>query len=149
MPGAFGLETPKDLLGKLERDFDKLRLSPNDKDLAFNFFVTAEQMLDWIHPGSANKRTREDLRNAEPLLQVVSHLANSSKHFDNLAKHHQSVEKSGSFGAFFGGAFFGGGFQVGDSLLILLKGDAANAFGPSRPALDIAERVLAYWRSRC
>ena len=33
MSGAFGLISPKDLLGKLERDLDALRRSPDDCDL--------------------------------------------------------------------------------------------------------------------
>jgi len=149
MLGAFGLETPKDLLGKLERELEKLRVSPNDRDSAFNFFVTAEQMLDWLYLGKANRATREALRKAEPLLKVVSHLANSSKHFDQLAKHHQSVDKSGSFGAFFDGSFFGGGFFGGERLLIVFRGDATKSFGQSKPVIEVAEKVYRFWQPRC
>ena len=149
MTGAFGLETPQDLLRKLQRELDRLRASPDDQDVAFNFFVTAEQMPDWLYPGNTNKKTREAIRNSEHLLQVVSHLASSSKHFDKLSAHHKSVERSGAFGAFFGGAFFGGGFFGGSRLLIIFKGDAAVTFGPSRPALQVAEDVVAYWKTRC
>jgi hypothetical protein len=149
VPGAFGLETPQDLLGKLRREMERLRANHNDKDSAFNFCVTAEQMLDWIHPGSGNKSVREALRTSEPLLQAVSHLASSSKHFDQLSKHHQSVDKSGSFGAFFGGSFFGGGFFGTNRLLIEFKGDAVNTFGKSMSAVEFAEKVLTFWEAKC
>jgi hypothetical protein len=147
--GAFGLETPQDLLGKLRREFDKLRANPNDQDSAFNFFVTAEQMLDWLYPGNPNKNTREALRNAELLLQVVSHLASKSKHFDQLAAHHRSVGISGSVGPFFGGSFFGGGFFGSSRQLIHFKGQAARTFGESMLAVELAERVLVFWEAKC
>jgi len=154
MPGAFGLTTPKDLLGKLNRELGKLRSSPNDSDIALNFFVTAEHMLDWLHPGNANRNVRESLRNGEPLLQVVSHLANSSKHFDKLAPHHKSIEQSGEsggyFGAsYFGASYFGSGYFGGRRLLIKFKGDAINHFGDSLPVLEVAEKVYAFWQAHC
>ena len=154
MPGAFGLTTPKDLLGKLERELKQLRLKPNSQDVALNFFVFAEHMLDWLHPGSGSRKIRESLRSAEPLLQVVSHLANSSKHFDQLAPHHKSVEDTGEtggyFGAsYFGASYFGSGYFGGRRLLIKFRGDAANHFGESLPVLDVAEKVYAFWEARC
>jgi hypothetical protein len=42
----FLMRTANDLLQKLERDFKKLKQHPLDVDLAFNFFVTAEHILD-------------------------------------------------------------------------------------------------------
>ena len=145
--GAFGLETPQDLLGKLRREFERLRANPNDQDSAFNFFVTAEQMLDWVYPGNPNKNAREALRNAELLLQVVSHLASKSKHYDQLARHHRSVDSSGSVGPFFGGKFFGGGFFGSSRQMIQFKGQAAKTFGESMPAVELAQRVLSFWEA--
>lgn len=154
MRGAFGLTTPKDLLGKLERELKQLRSSPNDSDIALNFFVTAEHMLDWLHPGNANRKTRKSLINGEPLLQVVSHLASSSKHFDQLASHHKSVEEAresgGYFGAsYFGASYFGSGYFGGRRLLIKFKGDAIKHFGDSSPVLEVADKVYAFWQARC
>lgn len=153
MPGAFGLTTPKDLLGKLERELNQLRASPNNHDVAHNFFISAEHMLDWLYPGRGKRKTRESLRRKTPLLQVVSHLANSSKHYDQLAPHHQSVEDTGKgggyFGAsYFGGSYFGGGFFGGRRLLIKFKGKAITEFGESLPVLDVAEKVYAFWQAR-
>ena len=62
LAGIFDLKTPKDLLEKLGRDLERLRAAPNDTDHAFNFFVTAEHMPDWLHPGNKGKRDRERKR---------------------------------------------------------------------------------------
>ena len=58
MKGAFTLQTPHDLLEKLESDYDALMQDRNNPYLAYNFFVTAEHMLDWVYPGYANKNKR-------------------------------------------------------------------------------------------
>ena len=72
MAGSFDLSTPRQLLAKLSRELDRLRTAPNDVDHAFNFFVTAEHMLDWLHPGNKGKARREAIRKGEVMLQVVS-----------------------------------------------------------------------------
>jgi hypothetical protein len=51
MHGAFDLKTPQDWLQRLERELAKFQAAPNDRDVAINFFVAAESMLDWKHPG--------------------------------------------------------------------------------------------------
>lgn len=51
------------------------------------------------------------------------------------------------FGEFFGGAFFGGKFF--GELSVKFKPGAARHFGPSLPALKLAERVFAYWKVHC
>ena len=147
MSGVFGLISPKDLLGKLGRDLDALRRSPDDCDVAFNFFVTAEHMLDWIHPGPTNRRVREDARNGDVLLQLVPHIANGAKHFDHLRAHHRSIGayvlRSWQLGVWRTGVWGTGAWS--DGLSIVLAGDAAAAFGQRVKALELAERTHAYW----
>src|SRR5829696_3358027 len=65
MAGVFGSISAKDLLSKLGRDLDAVRRSLNDVDSAFNFFVTAEHMLDWLYPGSMKRKVREDARKGD------------------------------------------------------------------------------------
>lgn len=43
-----GLRSPQDLMEKLEYDFRYLKDSPDNQYLAFNFFVTAEHLPDWV-----------------------------------------------------------------------------------------------------
>ena len=75
--GLFDLKTPQDLLLKLRREYSRLEQSPLDQDTAFNFFVTAEHMRDWLHPGYANKDKRKKLRADNILLQICDHIASA------------------------------------------------------------------------
>lgn len=144
MPGIFGLLTPTDLLAKLGRELDRLRAAPNDIDHAFNFFVTAEHMLDWTYPDPTGKAKRKSLRENEPLLQLVSHLASGAKHFDNLSEHHQSVIDTGikhRHPSLMRQRMFP------SQLCIIAGGDAGAALGGSKiTALALAERVYGYWQ---
>ena len=58
MKGIFELNTSRDLLEKLRFDVRQLENDPTNTYLAFNFFVTAEHMKDWLYPGKANKKAR-------------------------------------------------------------------------------------------
>jgi hypothetical protein len=97
MPGSQGfaqLRSTHDLLSKLKSDRARMEGDPNDVYPAFDFFVTAEHLVDWYYPDTQDqkrRRDRTDLRNSEPLLQIVSHIANGAKHFEATAAHHQSV----------------------------------------------------------
>ncbi len=77
------LEKADDLLKKLEFDLKRLENSPSDAYAAFDFFVTAEHIPDWIK-NIAIKKENE-------LLMVVSHIANGAKHFEVSDSRHKSV----------------------------------------------------------
>jgi len=152
MSGAFGLSTPRDLLAKLQRELGRLRDSPNDRDVAINYFVTAEHILDWLIPGESGRPRRKKIRESEPLLMVVSHLANSAKHHSQLSSHHQSVSSSGQAGGYFPATYFPPSYFAcshfgGRVLSVILKGKAAHEFGPSISTIELAERVYSYWES--
>jgi hypothetical protein len=66
--GFFELKTAQDLLGKLKREYTQLQKSPLNQDIAFNLFITAEHIPDWLYPEDSSKRT--DLRKSSPYLQV-------------------------------------------------------------------------------
>jgi hypothetical protein len=83
--GFFELLTPQDLFAKLERDLIRVQSNPLDVDSAFDVFVTAYHLLDWLYPGYTNKHRRAKIENDAMLLQVASHLANGSKHFEATA----------------------------------------------------------------
>src|SRR5438094_10524793 len=144
MAGVFDLRTPADLLDKLHRELERLRAEPNNADHAFNFFVTAEHMLDWIYPGSPGKAKRKALHKNEILLRVVSQLANSAKHLE-LFDVPDAVQHSGL------GRQWRGPHPIlrrvfDGSLGVRLGGqDATAALGLSILAIDLAERVYAYW----
>ena len=142
--GFGSLKTPADLLEKLRYDFGRLRRTPTDVYAAFDFFVTAYHMLDWLHPNDDIARKAEEADS--PLLQVCSHLANGAKHFEARAKQHQSVANViAEKGEFFGGGFFGGAFF--GELSMDLDGQAALVLGQKIDALALAQAVLAHWEN--
>jgi hypothetical protein len=158
MKGIFELRTAGDLLAKLEHDFSLLRDDPGNSYAAFNFFVTAEHLLDWVYPGYENKKPRESLRSSELVLQVCSHIATGAKHFVAQAKQHESVSGTKRPIVYQGGALPRGAFPIGaipagavpgtwsPELLVELSGDAAKELGNVVHVLELAERVVEFWR---
>jgi hypothetical protein len=140
--GIFNLTRPSDLLQKLGRELRRLQAAPDDVDHAFNFFVTAEHLPDWL--GSRRRSTR---KNEPILLQVVWDIASGAKHFE-LRESHQSVASTTRQGYFADRYWARGHFakgHFGATLIIHLSGAAANALGPSITALGLAEQVHGYW----
>ena len=62
MPGFeafFELKTRADLVEKLRHDLSRIRQNQTDSYAAFDFFVTAEAMMDWRYPGLGGKPEQE------------------------------------------------------------------------------------------
>jgi hypothetical protein len=132
----------------------RLGIDKNDPlkpDAAFNFFVTAEHMLDWVYPKRHNQAKRKAEKQRSVLLQICSHLANGAKHFEVEDPQHKSVESTETAGGYFPPSFYPPGFfpnahfGAGRTLVVRLKGAAAAQFGPTVGAPDLAEQVMAYW----
>jgi len=144
--GVFELQTPADLLEKLRHDFSRIMQNCIDTYAAFDFFVTAEHLLDWRYPdvgGEANVQARTDLRKNVPLLRVASHLANGAKHFKTTASRHKSVDDTHEHKAEFDAEEFDPAeFGATDYLVVVLVGDDAVALGPEISVHDLAGRVL-------
>ena len=138
------LRVPRDLVRKLEYDLERVRKSPQDQYAAFDFFVTAEHIVDWIHPN--DKKAREAVRSSLPLLRITSHLANGIKHFEAKSKHHKSVvdvEKSRYVAA---GYVEDGYFE--DPLVVHLTKGEQQAFGQSSIEVSaLALQVYEYWEA--
>lgn len=148
--GVFTLQTAEDLLAKLENDLNLLKKDRSNPYLAFNFFVTAEHILDWVYPGYANKKKREAERDSEVLLQICSHLATGAKHFVAEATHHKSVANAGTrirwnpfSGPLSSPLLTPGGVPI---LRVQLDGDAIKAYGNSIEVLKLAVLVYEYWK---
>ncbi len=152
LKGFFELKRPEDLFKKLEHEYALLQGQPDNAYHAFNFFVTAEHLLDWLFPGSANRGKREVERKGSIVLQVCSHIANGAKHFEVEAKHHQSVSNTDGQGSYFAKGWFhknwwARGYFRESQLVVRLTGDAESAFGKSITAIDLAGKTLEYWRN--
>jgi hypothetical protein len=142
--GFFELQTAQHLLKKLRHDFARLRESPVDSYAAFDFFVTAYHILDWLHPGDSNNTTRKQMERGSNLLQVISHLANGSKHF-YVTRHHAVKDTIVRQAAVDPEAFDPTAFDATSELRIELDGKAASEFGASMGVLELAAKALSFW----
>jgi hypothetical protein len=147
--GFFGLQKPQDLLRKLEHDYARMQQEPLDSYSAFDFFVGAWHMLDWVLPGDMNAKRRTSLQKKTPLLQVCSELANNSKHLELRGEpqsYHHQVQRPGAAV----GRMVIGVSRIGtsDGLEIQLRPYQAKALGVADyiDALDLAGRLLVFWR---
>ena len=126
-----------------------LQEAPANTYAAFNFFITAEHMLDWLYPGdhgTSGWGKRKAERESEVLLRIVSNIANGAKHFKPNPKLHDSVTHVDHSDALYGQGPYGAGPYGGD-LIVTLDGDAATKYGPSISILALAQHVLDYWKS--
>ena len=152
MQGFFELANASDLLKKLNHDFEQLKKNPDNTYVAFNFFVTAEHMLDWLYPKSTNKLKRTQERKKEVLIQICSHVANGAKHFEVEASHHRTVSNLEKVGGYFPSSYFPSSyfprryFSKG-GLVVQLEGNAKHIFGDSISVLSLAHKILDFWNS--
>src|SRR5437899_2000470 len=98
--GFFWLEDPFDLLRKLEHDFERLRSNPADTYAAFDFFVTATHMHEWVKGVGWQWDPPTESRLAA-VYKLCGDLGNGAKHsvlhkkFDNpTAVRERSVDPS-------------------------------------------------------
>lgn len=141
---GFGeIRRPIDLVRKLEYDFERINHSPQDQHAAFDFFVTAEHIIDWLYPDS--KKCREELRSSSALLRITSHIANGAKHFEAKARHHKSVvgvEKNRYVEA----GYVEDGYVLEPLLLHISQEEANNLESDTYISASwLAHRVLKYW----
>ncbi len=142
--GFGNLQTPADLLSKLEHDLERMKASPEDAYAAFDYFATAEHIIDWVYPSDSTKRS--DLRKKVGILEIVSHLANGNKHFQATQTRHKSVEKvtehHGGFdpSSFNSNSFDPGSFQFAGLTVELDDGSFVHA-------MQLAEDVYNYWKN--
>ena len=151
MVAVFRLQGPQDLFQKLKHEYVTLNSNPTDSYGAYNFFVTAWHLLDWLYPGDANKSVRSKLRGSEPLLQVLDHLASGAKHFEIDPKRHTSVRKTGGPPSWAEIPFSQspGRRPVNSNVLyVFLDGPAATRYGPYVSVTDLASKVVDFWEQR-
>ena len=132
----FELKTAADLFRKLEGDLTALE-SSQDTKVAFNFFVTAEHLPDWLG--------RRDLVRQHAILRVVSHIANGAKHFTLDDRRHTSVTGTEKCRYVEEGYVEPG--YIDEPLVIRLSPDEARDVGVSPiDAAALGRKVLEFWR---
>jgi hypothetical protein len=146
MKGVFGLDSPKDLFEKLKWEYDLLEKKPNDAYLAYNYFVTAWHLLEWIYPDPDGRAERNKIRNSEPLLQICEHLAVGAKHFEPTSKKHTSVSSSGPVNPW--GKSWGGSWGSSwEGLQVSLSNELHEAYGEEIKVLELANHIFSYWNN--
>jgi len=148
--GAFGYDSPHDMVGKLGRDLQRMSADPHDKDAAIDFFKTANDLVDWLDPDKKKAgdraRQRSRLVRSNPDLKLTWRIANGSKHFVVLSDPDGNVGSKEEFGGFSPAAFSANAFSPSafkfDGLHIERLG------GSFEPALALAERVLDFWKQQ-
>ncbi|MEQ8694610.1 MAG: hypothetical protein RIC85_04725 [Gammaproteobacteria bacterium] len=148
MKGVFGLEGSTDLHRKLKWEFATLSKDPKNPYLAFNFFVTAWHLLEWVYPGTENKEQRTGMREANPILKVCEHLAVGAKHFEATRKRINSVNTTGEGGVWAEGVWAKGVWRDGvwaTWLVVHLDGEAKEAFGERKKVMDLAKAAMEFW----
>ncbi len=153
MKGFFELQTPGDLLRKLRADLEDLKKQPRNSYLAFNFFVTAEHMKDWLFPGYEKTQKRKAIHDSSQVLQICSHVANGAKHFVAQSSQHKAVsdtKRRGGYWAsnYWASSYWGAGYWSKGGLFVELQGEAAKELGPQIAVVALAEKVLDYWEKR-
>ena len=148
--GAFGYDSPTDMVGKLGRDLQRMRVDPHDKDAAIDFFKTANDLVDWLKPDKKKTGDRSPQRSrlvtSNPDLELTWRIATGSKHLVVLSHTDGNVGFKEEFGGFSPAAFSSNAFSPNafkfDGLQIQ-KPD-----GDYEPALALAERVINYWTTK-
>ena len=138
--GIFSLRSPADLLRKVENDLLRLEAAaPESKEAqyaAFDFFVGASHLADWVHHSTGQPLSA--LR-SYPDGSLVTQVANGAKHFSLDRATHTVRDTSFKDGAFSANAFSANAFSVPRLLVVLETGVVEDV-------IVVAKRVLAYWK---
>ena len=143
LQGLFDLRTPQDLLAKARHDFGRLKSSPLDQFAAFDFFVTARHIPEWVAGPGGDKGAALFERYIE--LRIARHIAEGAKHFEATDPRHKQVSATTiTLGAFQAGAFQSSAFETGGLVVALDPADSETSLlGTRIDALELARRVLA------
>jgi hypothetical protein len=153
MEGFFDLRTPTDLLRKLAREHERWQADPLNTDLAWNFFVTAEHLPDWLAraggPRLPTGFSYGKFKREHPLLRICSHLASGGKHFTPRENEHRSVTSTRQREGWVEEGWIERGWVEHEALMVDLTPDEQQALSfpsASIEALPLAAQVLAFWQ---
>lgn len=141
----FELRTPRHLLDKALHDLGRLRDNHLNAYAAFDFFVTARHIPDWVYPHDASKRDALFAQHVE--LRICRHLADGAKHFFLNNPRHRQVQGTARRHDPWGGFWLSpwGLPRGADELMVELDHSDADtlALGREIRALNLAEKVCA------
>jgi hypothetical protein len=145
--GFFDVRDPQALFQKMRYDYGRMLASPLDAYPAWDFFVTANHLIDWIWPSAGTAQHREE-RKWEAIPRICEHLANGAKHFIVNREHSAVLQIERTGGAFESLAADAADVRS-DMLLITLDTMEAADIGVAQiSASAMARQVLLYWGRR-
>jgi hypothetical protein len=157
MRDFFELKEALDLLHKLEREYERWKSDPLNVDFAWNFFVTAEHLPDWMgrtHKGPPllGRDSIDKFKAGRPLLRICSHLANGGKHLVTDPKRHTSVDRTvrEMTGYIEDGYIEDDYFAEEPMLRVYLTSDEVAALGRDTPDVDalwLADRIIEFYQA--
>jgi hypothetical protein len=151
MKGLFDLQTPEHLLHKLEWEYTQWQADPLNTYQAWNFFVTAEHLPDWLAragPRLPQGFSYGKFKQEKPLLRICSHLASGGKHF-RPRDEHTSVTSTRQRSGYVKPGYVKPGYVKSSALVVELTPDEQQALSlaeASIEALNLAAAVLAFWQ---
>jgi len=142
--GMFELTTARQLLEKAEHDLARLRASPLDAYAAFDLFVTARHIPEWLFPDDDSKSQALFKQHVE--LRICRHIADGAKHFVAKDKRHHQVKGTAKTDSAWGSAWGNSwGASWGKRALVInLDPSVADTttLGSQISATDLGEKVL-------
>jgi hypothetical protein len=141
--GLWSLDSAQQLLGKLAIDLGRMKAQPYDPFPAFDFFVTAYHMCDWLEP--ANAKARGALK-VDPLVRIAGHLATRAKHFRSDAQGWVQLASMEDRGV---GPFTRTPMGIPTPLRVILHKPYSSMFAQGDvTAIAVARRLLDWWTIR-
>jgi hypothetical protein len=141
------MQTPGDLLAKLEHDLGRIKKDPHDAYAAFDFFVTADHFEEWLATVAGLKWQGHPAGQTDDQMRLVCHLGSGAKHQTATSTRHTAardvVERAGAFDP---GTFDSATFDVG-GLLIDHTGIDGSLPG-SIEVISLGERVVALLKAK-
>ncbi|MGH8655770.1 MAG: hypothetical protein ACREYE_27935 [Gammaproteobacteria bacterium] len=140
----YGLQSSKDLFGKLEADAVLIENEVTSYKL-FDFVVTAYHFYEWIEKDrSVPASAKSDIANVrqDQNIAICRDLANATKHFELRKSYSNPVASTADSAQGFGvGRYDHGGYDVGEEEIVvtLLSGQQVDA-------LQLTRDVLSLWR---
>ena len=134
--GFLLLAEASDLFEKLEHDYAELVKDHNNPYKAFNFFVTAEHLPDWVGDTS--------IKNKNPYLRISSHLATGAKHFSVTNPKKDSVEGA-SVDVYVQDGYVDKDYFYTELILRLTEKEQKELGVDSISLLDLAKKVKNFW----
>ncbi len=137
--GFFEITSPRDLLDKAKRDYEKMK-TDTSSDTVFNFFVTAYHVMDYVKALGTIDKPAIDQLYADADFRMCQFLCNKGKHIKLRSKEpfkakHQPAIEGGTLGSF----EFGFDCLGGPERFVLLDGDQVIN------VIELGERLIDKW----